>query len=168
MHFPIKDMGVDLTVREILDAAREAVVRLRYIDEQTEIRRLAIGVQGHSYEVHPKVGIFDSTGKIDDLIAWEQECRGASGYEDAVDEARSVLLGVSKVADPLLVEVAMRYYLDAESWVSIARDVGDVRQTENLVGLTRHEQVVRLQRVMVAAMSEWDLIGIARLKELGR
>ena len=157
-----------MTVREILDAAREAVVRLRFIDEQTEIRRLAIGVQGHSYEVHPKVGIFDSTGKIDDLIAWEQECKGESGCEEIVDEARCLLAGVALVADPTLVEMATRHYLEAESWVSIARDMDDERHIDQLSGLTRHDQVKRLKAVMDVATSEWQRIGIARLKDMGR
>ena len=157
-----------MTVREILDAAREAVVRLRFIEEQTEIRRLAIGVQGHSYEVHPKVGIFDSTGKIDDLMAWEQECKGESGCEETIDEARCILAGVARIADPTLVEIASRHYLEAESWVSIAREMGDERQIHHLAGLTRHEQVRILKAVMDVAIYEWQRIGIARLKDMGR
>lgn len=162
------EVGSELTVKEVFDAAREAALEIRRIEEQTQVKRELLGAQGHSYDFHSKNGILDPTRKIDDLIMWEAQQINADELRQPIDDACDIVDGISKVADDLCVELVTRYYLQAESWVEIARDLGDSRHIGALDGLVRGEQVSLLKKTMSAAMSEWDAIGLARLKELGK
>ncbi len=154
----------DLTVREVLVAAREAALEIRKIEEQAEIRREMIGPQGHGYESHSKTGIRDPMRHVDDLIVWEQSQINTAELQDPIIEASEIVDGIDKIADPNATEVVSRYYLEAESWYEIARTME--KRTQYLSGLKRDEQVKCLVKIVEMAMKEWESIGIARLKEL--
>lgn len=155
-----------MTVLEVLEAAREAAVEIRRFEEQAEIRRQLIGVQGHnSFEVHPKTGVLDPMRHVIELMDWQQET-DVSDLQDPIDEASLLVDGAEKLLDSLTVEVIARYYLQAESWNSIARDLSD--RLDPLKGLDRHSQVALLERALKAVVAQLESIGIARLKEMGR
>ena len=158
-----------MTVREVLDAAREAALEIRRLEEQAEMRWQAIGVQGHnSFEVHPKSGILDPMRHVIEYLDWSEDAIDTEGLNEPINDAYEILRGIEHVADPLSVELATRYYLQAESWPSIARDLGEVRHIEALADLDRSEQIRILIKAMEEAVAEWDRIGIAHLKEMGR
>ena len=159
-----------LTVLEVLEAAREAAVEIRRFEEQAEIRRQLIGVQGHnSFEVHAKTGILDPMRHVIELMDWQQESEeDVLELRDPIDEAYELVAGAETVTDSLSIEVITRYYLQAESWNSIARDLGDRRHVEPLVGMDRKSQVSLLERALAAVVRDLETIGIARLKEMGR
>lgn len=158
-----------MTVREVLDAAREAALEIRRMEEQVEIRRQAIGVQGHnSFEVHPKSGILDPMRHVIEYLDWSEDAIDTEGLNEPIDDAYEIMRGVERVADPLSVELATRYYLQAESWPSLARDLGDVRHIDTLSDLSRSDQISILVKAMEEAVAEWDRIGIAHLKEMGK
>lgn len=155
-----------MTVRDVLEAAFEAAVEIRRIEEQAEIRRSAIGVQGHSYGMHAKSGIFDPSRKVIDLMDWETEMVNAENLQEPIEEAYEIVAGIATISDDSTVEVLTRRYLQAESWVDIARDIE--RRTESFRRLNRGEQVQCLKDAMNHSISQWESIGIARLKEMGR
>lgn len=159
-----------MTVLEVLEAAREAAVEIRRFEEQAEIRRQLIGVQGHnSFEVHAKTGILDPMRHVIELMDWQQESEeDVLELRDPIDEAYELVAGAETVTDSLSIEVITRYYLQAESWNSIARDLGDRRHVEPLVGMDRKSQVSLLERALAAVVRDLETIGIARLKEMGR
>lgn len=158
-----------MTVREVLDAAREAALEIRRLEEQIEIRRQAIGVQGHnSFEVHPKTGILDPMRHVVEYLDWSENIADTDGLNEPIYDAYEIMHGIERVSDSLSVELATRYYLQAESWPSIARDLGEVRHIEALADLDRSEQIRILIKAMEEAVAEWDRIGIAHLKEMGR
>lgn len=161
------EVGSPLTVQEVLNSAREAALEIRRIEEQAQVRRELLGAQGHTYEFHAKNGILDPTRKIDDLILWEQQQINTGELQSPIEEAVCVVSGIAKIADDMSVEIVTRYYLQADSWVEIARDL-DSRHVDALRGLSRSEQVRILTKTMMAAIAEWDAIGIAHLKEMGR
>lgn len=159
-----------MTVLEVLEAAREAAVEIRRFEEQAEIRRQLIGVQGHnSFEVHAKTGILDPMRHVIELMDWQQESEAdVLELRDPIDEAYELVAGAETVTDSLSIEVITRYYLQAESWNSIARDLGDRRRVDPLVGMDRKSQVSLLKRALAAVVRDLETIGIARLKEMGR
>ena len=159
-----------MTVLEVLEAAREAAVEIRRFEEQAEIRRQLIGVQGHnSFEVHAKTGILDPMRHVIELMDWQQESEtDVLDLRDPIDEAYELVAGAETVTDSLSIEVITRYYLQAESWNSIARDLGDRRRVDPLVGMDRKSQVSLLERALAAVVRDLETIGIARLKEMGR
>lgn len=162
------EVGSELTVREVLNAAREAAIEIRRIEEQAQLKRESVGVQGHTYGFHTKNGILDPTRKIDDLILWEQQEIGSEELNQPIEEAVSVVDGISRIADSLSVELVTRYYLQAESWNEIARDLSSKdRNITALCGLSRSEQVNLLIKTMDAAIAQWETIGLAHLKEMG-
>lgn len=157
-----------MTVLEVLEAAREAAVEIRRIEERAEVRRQLIGVQGHnSFEVHPKTGVLDPMRHVIELMDWQQETN-VQDLQDPIHEAAELVDGAEKLVDSLTVEVMARYYLQAESWNSIARDLGEKRRLEPLVGLDRHSQATMLERALNAVVAQLESVGIARLKEMGR
>lgn len=161
--------GDPLTVREVLEAAREAALEIRKLEEQAELRREAIGVQGHnSFEVHAKSGILDPSRRIDELLDWQNEQVGIAELQDPISEAYVIVAGIERISDSLTVEVTTRYYLQAESWSSIARDLADVRRVDALLDLSRLEQVRLLSKALDISMQQWEQIGIAHLREMGR
>lgn len=155
-----------LTVREVFLAAREAAIEIRKIEEQAQVKRDAIGVQGHGYETHSKSGILDPSRKILDLIEWEESQVNSDELQSPIDDAYELLAGIQTVADDLSVEITSRYYLQAESWNEIARSLEP--RVESLAGLGRGKQVSLLSKTMDAAMEQWERIGIAHLREMGR
>lgn len=157
-----------MTVREILEAAREAALEIRRIEEQSEIRRLAIGVQGHGYDFHSKTGVLDPTRKIDDLLVWEQETINTSFLLEPIEDAYEIIAGAEHISDTFTIEVVTRYYLQAESYVEIARDLADVRGLDVFQDMTRRSQIDMLKTAMVATLDVWQQIGIARLREMAR
>lgn len=157
-----------MTVIEVLKAAREAAMEIRRIEEQSELMRLSIGVQGHSYDVHSKSGILDPSRKIDELLTWEQEKIDTEDLRSPIDEAWVLIMGASHVSDSLAIEVMTRYYLQAESYVEIARDLSDNRHIESLRSLNRKEQIKVLTTTMDVAVGQWEQIGIAHLREMAQ
>lgn len=155
-----------MQVRDVLEAAFEAAVEIRRIEEQIEARRSAIGVQGHSYGVHAKTGILDPSRKVDDLMDWEMELVNVDELQKPIEEAYRIVAGVATFADDSTVEVVTRRFLQGESWVEIARDIE--RRTESFKRLKRGEQVRCLKEAMDHSILDWEKIGIARLKEMGR
>lgn len=143
-------------------------MEIRRIEEEAEVRRLSIGVQGHSYDVHPKSGILDPSRKIDDLIEWELEQVNVDELMDPITDAYEIVAGAERVSDSLSVEVVVRYYLQAEPWTMIARDLADHRHIKGLQGVNRGKQILRLMAAVDALIDQWELIGIAHLKEMGQ
>jgi len=160
--------GGELTVREILDAARDAALQIRRIEEELELKQQAIGPQGYSVGPHSKNGILDPMRKVDEMLDAQHELADVAELQEPLDEAWDVVRGIEKIADSLTVELVIRYYLHAESWSVIARDLSDNRHVESLVGITRSEQIVLLSKTMDVAISQWEQTGIAHLREMGR
>ena len=155
-----------MTVREILETAREAALERRRIDEQSEIRRLSIGVQGHSMGFHSKSGLLDPTRKIDALIEWQEEQASGVDMGWAIDDGKELLRCIAKKADALSVEMARRYYIDAESWSEVAQAMEE--SIPIIKGKRRRDQVTLLSLSMDATIDEWEGFGTANIKELGR
>jgi len=159
--------GGDLTVREVLEAARESAVQIRRIEQELEIKRQAIGPQGYSIGVHTKGSILDPMRKVDEMIDAQDEAIEIAQLRDSLDEAWDVVRGMAKIVDDLTVELVTRYFLQADSWASIAADL-ESRHIEPLEGLNRGEQVDILSKTMDAAIARIERVGIAHLKEMGR
>lgn len=166
-----------MTVREVLEAAREAAVELRTIEEQAEMRLQAIGVQGHnSFEVHAKVGILDPMRHVIDLLDWRADLVNVEGLREPISDAYDILRGISHISDDLTVEVVSRYYLQGESWREIVdgcdhsghRMPPIAERTDSLSGVPRSKQIEWLSKAMETAIDEWEHIGIAHLKEMGQ
>lgn len=155
-----------MTVRDVLEASLEAAIEIRRIEEATQIRREAIGVQGHSYGFHSKSGILDPSRKIIELIAWEEEQVSSDELRGPIDDAYDIVCGIATISDDLTVEIVTRRYLQGESWVEIARDL-ESRDVEVLQGKPRDKQVKLLVKVMDADIELWERIGIAHLREMG-
>lgn len=155
-----------LTVREVFVAAREAAIEIRKIEEQAQAKRDAIGVQGHGYETHAKTGILDPSRKILELIEWEESQVNSDELREPIDEAYELLTGIQAIADDLSVEITSRYYLQAEPWAEIARSLE--HRVESLKGMPRSKQVSLLSKTLDVAMDQWERVGIAHLREMGR
>ena len=155
-----------MTVQDVLEAAREAAIEIRRIEEQKQARLMALGPGGHTYDAHPKVGILDPMRHMDALIDWQDEQMHALNLQPPIEDAYTIMRGIERVADSMDVEVATRYYLQAESWREIARSLED--RIEELQGLTRDDQVTVLSKSLENCVKQWDRIGIAHLKEMGR
>lgn len=154
----------ELTVREVLVAAREAALEIRKIEEQAEIRRELIGPQGHGYEAHPKTGILDPMRHVDDLISWEQSQTNMAELRKPIEEAEEIVDGIDRLGDTLATEIVSRYYLKAESWNDIAHAM------EPMMGHRENfstSDIIRcLKEALDLIIREWESIGIANLKEL--
>lgn len=166
-----------MTVREVLEAARDAATAIRRLEEEAELRREAIGVQGHTYGRHSKNGILDPMRKVDDLIDYQSEQVDLLDLRQPIDDAWEVVRGIEKVADGLSVELVTRYYLQGETWRDIVDGYrlpdGTVmppigERTESLDGVPRSKQFKWLRKAMGEAMGQWEAIGIAHLREMGR
>ena len=163
-----------MTVGEVLDAARDAAVEIRRIDEQAELRLQAVGPQGYSLGVHSKNGILDPMRKVDELMDWQDSEMDKTELLAPIDEAWDVLMGAQKVSSDLDVEIVTRYYLQAESLREIVvgskvRKVPPIAQrVESMAKLSFKEQAKVLERAMKESIASWDQIGIAHLKEMGR
>lgn len=164
-----------MTVREVLAASREAAVELRLIREQAEIRLQSIGVQGHnSFEVHAKTGILDPMRHVIELMDWEADITDVDRLKDPIAEAQDIVRGIGRIADPLTMELVTRYYLHGESWREIvdgnsATGVAPIAErADALAGVQRSKQFEWLSKAMDEAIGQWERIGIAHLKEMGR
>lgn len=166
-----------MTVREVLQAARDAAVEMRRIDEQAEIRRQLIGVQGHnSFDVHGKSGILDPMRHVIELMDWQEEVVSKDDLQVPIDEAYQIVKGISHISDGLTLEVVTRYYLQGESWGEIIngyeRDGEKMppisERTDVLAGVSKAKQHKWLSKAMSMAIDEWERIGIAHLKEMGQ
>lgn len=165
-----------MTVREVLEIAREAAVKIRQIEEQAEIRRQSIGVQGHnSFEVHAKTGVLDPMRHVVELLDWQERLIEEPDLYAPIEEAYEIMAGIERQTDDVTTEVLMRYYLQGESLKEIVDgwERGGMRyppigsRVEQLRHVPRSKQFTLLQKVMDLAISEMDKIGIARLKQLG-
>lgn len=165
-----------MKVREVFEAAREASIAIRTLEEQIELRRQLIGVQGHnSFEVHGKSGVLDPMRHVVEFMDWQTELVDKPDLTIPISEAYEVVAGVERIADSFIVELVMRYYLQGESWREIVdgyrRADGVVppiaEQDKTLKGLSRSKQIKLLSEELDDAIDRWDKIGIARLKEMG-
>lgn len=161
-----------MTVLEVFEAARDAARRMRSIEEESAIRRERVGVQGHGYEVHAKSGILDPMRKVDDLLDWQEDQESTLGLEALIDEAWDVLCGIATLGDDFAVELVTRHYLQCESWASIAYGIDGARpmreRIEALKGVPRDKHAEYLRKAFRAVLPEWERIGIAKLKQMGR
>lgn len=163
-----------MTVKEVLEAAREAAIEIRRIEEEAEIRRQRIGVQGHGYDVHSKSGILDPMRKVDDLLEWQESQYDNSDILPPIDEGYELVAGIERISDPFTVEVVTRYYLQGESWREIVEGlpVGMTPISERsnglLSGLSHSDQIKVLVKSVDESIKEWERIGIPHLKEMGR
>lgn len=166
-----------MKVKEVLETAREAAIKKRQLEEQAEIRRQSIGVQGHnSFEVHAKSGILDPMRHVVELMDWQDELVCEEDLDAPIMEAYEIVAGIERISRGVIVETTMRYYLQGESW----RDIVDgyersgIRMTpiyereEHLKGLSKSKQTEWLQAELDKSMEKWEKIGIAHLKEKGR
>lgn len=164
-----------MKVREVLDAARDAALEIRRIDEEAEVRRQSIGVQGHnSFEFHSKAGILDPSRKIDELLDWQSEMVEESDLLKPIDEAWVIVCGMQKVTDDFTVEIITRYYLQAESWREIvignkAMGIAPMSdRRESWRDLSCGDQEKLLAKSVSCTISKLEEIGIAHLKEMGQ
>lgn len=166
----VHGIGGRLTVREVLEAARDAALEIRLIEEQAEIRRAAIGVQGHSYEVHAKSGILDPMRKVDELLEWQEQEIDACNLRQPIDEAWDIVRGIARIADDLMVEVVTRYYLQGASWREILADSTDriAEVIDAFDKLSERNKILSIEGAVNDSIDQWEPIGIAHLKEMGR
>ena len=155
-----------MTVREVLDAAREAALEIRRIEDEAEIRREAVGPQGHSYDPHPKSGILDPMRHVDDLIEWEMAQINVAELQEPIAEAADIVRGIDRLGDHGATEIVTRYYLQGESWHEIVSAMES--HTDYLKGLPRKTQIKCLKEAIGPSIDLWESIGIAKLKEMGR
>lgn len=161
-----------MSVREVLEIAREASVKRRQIDEQIELHRQSIGVQGHnSFEVHAKTGILDPMRRVVELMEWQESLRELPDLNAPIAEAYAIMRGVERIADGVTVEVVTRYYLQGASLREIIDGFDGYpplsERTDGLDGIPRPKQFVWLRKAMDLAIDQWERIGIAHLKEMG-
>lgn len=167
-------MEVALTVAEVLEAAREAALEIRRIEEQAEIRLQSIGPQGYSLGVHSKNGILDPMRKVDELMDWQESERDKFHLLPPIDEARDVLSGAAKIADAIDVEIVARYYLQAETVVEIVKGSRDgsvppiAKRIDGMAGMSVKDQIKVLEATIRKDVASWESVGIAHLKEMGR
>lgn len=167
-------MEVPLTVAEVLEAAREAALEIRRIEEQAEIRIQAIGPQGYSLGVHAKTGILDPMRKVDELMDWQESERDKFNLLPPIDEAWDMLAGAAKIASDIDVEIVTRYYLQAESIVEIVRGSRDgsvppiAKRIGEMADMSLKDQVEVIEATIREDVAAWESIGIAHLKEMGR
>lgn len=155
-----------MTVREVLEQAREAALQIRKIEEEAELRRQRIGPQGYSMGVHAKNSILDPMRKVDDLIAWETERRQDPELSGPIDYAYQLVSGIEKLADTTTLEAITRYYLQGDELPFIIRDL---EQRHGFMrGADYAKQEAALTTAMDKGLSEWESIGIAHLREMGR
>ena len=165
------DGGDGLTILEVFEAARDAAIRIRRIEEQTEVKRERVGVQGHGYEVHAKSGILDPMRKVDELLDWQAAQLSDSELAEPIEEALEVVRGIETLGDDLAVELVVRHYLQAESWESIVRgDDGSPSMSDRIdafADISVKRQVQYLKEAFRQVLPDWERIGIARLKQMG-
>lgn len=164
-----------MKVREVLDAARDAALEIRRIEEEAEIRRQSIGVQGHSsFEFHSKTGILDPSRKIDELLDWQSEMVSESVFLKPIDEGWEIVRGMQKITDDFTVEIITRYFLQAESWHEIivgnsATGVASMSERrESWRELSYSDQLKLLTESVDSTIESLEEIGIAHLKEMGQ
>lgn len=166
-----------MTVREVLQIAREASVKKRLLEEQVEIKIQLIGVQGHnSFEVHGKSGVLDPMRHVVELMDWQEDLLKEEYLDAPIEEAYEIVCGISHITDDLTLEIITRYYLQGESLKEIVdgydRYNGKypslAERTDSLKGVPRAKQFELVKKVMDVAIDQWERIGIAHLKEMGQ
>lgn len=166
-----------MKVREVLQIAREAALKIRELEERAEIRRQAIGVQGHnSFEVHAKTGILDPMRHVVELLDWQNELIDADDLNAPIEEAYEIVRGAEKIIGDTSTEIITRYYLQGESWRELVdgyeRDGISCSPLEkrdrSLAGLSKAKQLKRVEEDAEASIEKMEQIGIAHLKEMGR
>lgn len=166
-----------MKVREVLEIAREAAVKLRQLEELSEVRLQSIGVQGHnSFEVHAKSGILDPMRHVIELMDWQEELVNFEDLQAPIDDGFEIISGAAHISDSVMIEVATRYYLQGESWHEIIdgyeRDGRKMpplsERMEKLGEVSRSKQFDWCKKALDIAVEQWERIGIAHLKEMGR
>ena len=155
-----------MSVYDTLAASRDAAIELSHIESRGRMLRDAIGVHGHTYDVHPKNGILDPMRRVVDLVAWEDESRGAEALRLTLDDGAELVRGASVICDHLGVEVLRRYYLQGEPMEHIAADVGP--RVKELADLEPHECAKVLEGALRGVVRDLEDAGVARLRQLAR
>lgn len=155
-----------MTVREVLEAARESVLQIRKLEELIVIRRELLGPQGHTYDFHSKNGVRDPMRAVDEFMVWESELIDVSELRNPIREAVEVVDGIESIGDMTAVDVVSHYYLNGESWNEVAKSVG--KGIDSIANLDKAARIKCLQQALKVKFIEWDNIGIAQLRELGR
>ena len=140
-----------MTCEEIFDAAYQAAVQIRKIEEQSQIMSEGIGVQGHKYERINVSGTLDWTAKVDDLMQWEVNAKARiAECNRELEMAWEIVAGMDSLGWD--VSLATKHYLMAEPWKEIVPE----SQIESAKSRCR------------ASFRNVDQIGIARVREMGR
>lgn len=155
-----------MTVREVLEAARESVIQIRKLEELIVIRRELLGPQGHTYDFHSKNGVRDPMRAVDEFMVWESELTDVSELRNPIREAVEVVDGIESIGDMTAVDVVSHYYINGESWNEVAKSVG--KSIDSIANLDKAARIECLQQALKVKFIEWDNIGIAQLRELGR
>ena len=158
--------GEDQLVREVFELARDAALEIRRSEEELLLKVEAIGPQGYSLGPHSKNGILDPMRKVDELMDAQAEAHDMSGLRALIDDGFDIVAGAEKILHPTDVQILTRYWLQAESWRDIARDLEGCEKA--LQGKARTEQVEMLRGVSDVAIDRLERIGVAHLKEMGR
>lgn len=166
-----------MSVKEVLQIAREAAIKIRQREERAEIRRQSIGVQGHnSFEVHAKSGVLDPMRHVVELMDWQAEVAKEEDLTAPINEAYEIIAGAQHISDDVSIEIITRYYLQGES----AREIVDgyerdgekypplCERDQRIKDVPKHNRNSWLKKEMENVVSQWERIGIARLKEIGK
>lgn len=160
----------------MLESAREAAIAMRRLEEQIEIKRQSIGVQGHnSFQIHAKSGVMDPMRHVVEYMDWQTELVGIEDLQAPINEAWEIMGGIRHISDGLMVEVVTRYYIEGETW----RDIIDgyiengermppiSERADLLKNVPRSKQFKWCREATDKAIEQWERIGIAHLKEMG-
>lgn len=163
-------------VKEVLQIAREAAIKLRQREERDEIRRQSIGVQGHnSFEVHAKSGVLDPMRHVVELLDWQAELENGEDLLAPISDAYDIVAGAEHITSGIVIEMVTRYYLQGESIKEIV-DGHEYRgekypplqeRDARIKDVPRYKRNKWVKQEMDTSIDLWEHIGIARLKEIG-
>ena len=130
-------------------------MEIKRIETRTQEMIDRIGVQGHSYEHVNISGVLDPMRKVVDLLDWEARAKEQlSECEREIAMGWAIVAGIDALGFGTHARILSGYYLEANSWETVSKDVGIA--VEDCRAFAR------------TACEVCDGVGIARLKELGR
>lgn len=138
----------------MFEQALEASLRIREVVARSELMREQIGLGGRAMDSSIGTAL-DPMRKVDELLDWEaEELRTAvSSSREAIDEALSVLRGMSVMGYEDAAETLRLRYVEALDVPDVAERVG---------------QSVDVVVMMCETAFTWcDEVGLARIKEAG-
>ena len=152
-------------VRDTLEAARESARDLQRIEERAELLRGSIGVQGHSYDFHAKVGILDPMRQVDALLDWQEEHEGIEGLKVCIEEARILIDGAARILDSLSIEALRGYYIEGRSIHAVVARLYPFSPT--LMGMGEKDRQKVVQAAIDHTTEFLESVGYAHLREMG-